>query len=68
MWLVLVCVVKLVTLFLSFVCIVFNMGTNLSVLLWKRSRSWCGFCCSKYEKELAESFFCLVGFGLLFFF
>lgn len=43
--------------FLSFVCFVFNMGTNLPVLLGKRSRSWCGFCCSKYEKELAEGFF-----------
>lgn len=52
-----VCVVKLVTFFfLSFVCFVFNMGTNLSVLLGERSRSWCGFCCSKYEKEFAERF------------
>lgn len=38
--------------FLSFfVCFLFNMGTILSVLLGKSSRSWCGFCCSIYEKE-----------------
>lgn len=60
-----VCVLQLVTLFC--VLFVFSTGTNLSVLLWKRSRSWCGFCCSKYERELAESFFCLFVFGLLFF-
>lgn len=58
MWLVLVCVwSSWLTLFRLLFCFVFNMGTNLSVLLGKRSRSWCGFCCSKYEKELAESFF-----------
>lgn len=58
MWLVLVCVCGQVgDTFLSFVCFGFSMGTNLSVLLGKRSRSWRGFCCSKYEKELAAGFF-----------
>lgn len=59
MWLVLVCVVKLVMLFVCFCCffVLFNMGTILSVLLGKKSRSWCGFCRCVLGEGITERFF-----------
>lgn len=45
-----------ICLFLLFF-VLFNMGTILSVLLGKKSRSWCGFCHCVHGEGITERFF-----------
>lgn len=46
-----------ICLFLLFFFVLFNMGTILSVLLGKKSRSWCGFCHCVHGEGITERFF-----------